>query len=229
MKILLVEDEPAVANFISKGFNEQSWQVDMAYDGMMGKKLALQNTYDLMVLDVILPHLNGIELCIEIRKFDRNVPILMLSALGATEDVITGLDVGADDYLTKPFKFKELLARVRALSRRRDGRESPLVYTIADLEVNTQTKTVKRSGQVIKLTPREYYLLICFLNNKGIVLSRADIAENVWEDAFETGSNIVDVYVNYLRNKIDKDYPHKLIQTVVGMGYVLKEEKGEGA
>ena len=225
MRILLVEDEPGVANFIAKGFSEQAWQVDVAYDGLMGKKLAEQNSYDLIVLDVILPHLNGIELCMEIRKSDRNVPIIMLSALGATDDVVTGLDVGADDYLTKPFKFKELLARVRALSRRRDGRESPLIYTIADLEVNTQTKTVTRSGQVIKLTPREYYLLICFLNNKGIVLSRADISENVWEDAFEAGSNIVDVYVNYLRNKIDKDFFPKLIQTVVGMGYVLKEER----
>lgn len=225
MRILLVEDEPGVANFIAKGFSEQAWQVDVAYDGLMGKKLAQQSPYDLIILDVILPHLNGIELCTEIRKFDRNVPILMLSALGATDDVITGLDVGADDYLTKPFKFKELLARVRALSRRRDGRESPQIYKIADLEVNTQTKTVKRSGQLIKLTPREYYLLICFLNNKGIVLSRADISENVWEDAFEAGSNIVDVYVNYLRNKIDKDYSPKLIQTVVGMGYVLKDEE----
>ena len=223
MKILLVEDEPNVAAFITKGFTEQTYQVDTAYDGLMGQKLAQQNQYDIIVLDVILPHINGIELCREIRKYDKNVPIIMLSALGATDDIVTGLDVGADDYIAKPFKFKELLARVRALTRRKDGQQSALVYQMADLEVNTQTKTVKRSGQVIKLTPREYYLLICLMKNKGIVLSRADIAENVWEDSFDAGSNIVDVYVNYLRNKIDKDFSPKLIHTVVGMGYIFKE------
>jgi len=225
MKVLLVEDEPNVGSFIKQGLEEQSYLVDYAFDGMIGKQLALQNQYDLIILDIILPQINGIELCKIIRENNASIPIMMLTALSSTDDIVTGLDVGADDYLTKPFKFKELLARTRALVRRQSNNQhNAVIYTIADLELNTVSKTVKRSGQLIRLTSREYFLLHFFMRNKGVLLSRAEIAENVWEDVFEAGSNIIDVYVNYLRNKIDKNHSPKLIHTVVGMGYILREE-----
>lgn len=222
MKILLVEDEPKVASFIKKGLEEQTYIVDQAYDGLMGKKLALSNEYDIIILDVILPSISGIELCKEIRKINTSVPILLLTALGTTEDKVIGLDAGADDYLTKPFKFMELLARIRALTRRKSILTIPAILTIADLEMNTGSKIVKRNGKVINLTAREFFLLEFFLNNKERVLTRAEIAENIWEISFDTGTNIVDVYINYLRNKIDKGFSPKLIHTIIGMGYVLK-------
>jgi two-component system copper resistance phosphate regulon response regulator CusR len=225
MKILLIEDEPNVVAFIKQGLEEQTFIVEVAYDGQLGKRLALYNKYNLIIIDVILPYINGLELCKEIRKKDTNVPILLLSALGTTDDVVRGLDNGADDYLTKPFKFQELLARIRALTRRRSaqGLKNGLVHTIANLELNTSSKIVTRDNQIIKLTPREYFLLYYLMRNQDILLSRSDIAENVWEDAFEAGSNIVDVYINYLRNKIDKNFQPKLIHTIVGMGYMLRE------
>jgi two-component system copper resistance phosphate regulon response regulator CusR len=222
LKILLVEDEPKVSSFIKKGLEEQTYIVDLAYDGLMGKKLALSNEYDIIILDVILPSISGIELCKEIRKVNTSVPILLLTALGTTEDKVIGLDAGADDYLTKPFKFMELLARIRALTRRKSNQAAPTVLSIADLEMDTGTKIVKRNGKVINLTAREFFLLEFFLQNKGRVLSRAVIAENIWEISFDTGTNIVDVYINYLRNKIDKGFSPKLIHTIIGMGYVLK-------
>ena len=224
MKILLVEDEPKVASFIKKGLEEQTYIVDLAYDGLMGKKLALSNEYDIIILDVILPSISGIELCKEIRKSNTSVPVLLLTALGTTEDKVIGLDAGADDYLTKPFKFMELLARIRALTRRKSNQTTPTILTIADLEMDTGSKIVKRNGKIINLTAREFFLLEFFLKNKGIVLSRAVIAENIWEISFDTGTNIVDVYINYLRNKIDKGFSPKLIHTIIGMGYVLKIE-----
>jgi two-component system copper resistance phosphate regulon response regulator CusR len=224
MKILLVEDERKVASFIKKGLEEQTYLVDLAYDGLMGKKLALANKYDLIIMDVILPGISGIELCKEIRKVDQTIPILLLTALGTTEDKVDGLDAGADDYLTKPFKFQELLARIRALSRRKNNQVTPVIFSIADLEMNTSAKTVKRNGQLINLTAREFFLLEFFLKNIGRVLSRAEIAENIWEISFDTGTNIVDVYINYLRNKIEKGFSPKLIHTVIGMGYVMKVE-----
>jgi DNA-binding response OmpR family regulator len=222
MKILLVEDEPKVASFIKKGLEEQTYIVDQAYDGLMGKKLALTNEYDIIILDVILPSISGIELCKEIRKINTSVPILLLTALGTTEDKVIGLDAGADDYLTKPFKFMELLARIRALTRRKSNQATPSILSIADLEMDTGSKIVKRNGKIINLTAREFFLLEFFLRNKGRVLSRAEIAENIWEISFDTGTNIVDVYINYLRNKIDKGFSPKLIHTIIGMGYVLK-------
>ena len=222
MKILLVEDEPKVASFIKKGLEEQTYIVDLAYDGLMGKKLALSNEYDIIILDVILPSISGIELCKEIRKSNTSVPVLLLTALGTTEDKVIGLDAGADDYLTKPFKFMELLARIRALTRRKSNQTTPTILTIADLEMDTGSKIVKRNSKIINLTAREFFLLEFFLKNKGIVLSRAVIAENIWEISFDTGTNIVDVYINYLRNKIDKGFSPKLIHTIIGMGYVLK-------
>ena len=172
MKILLVEDEQKVASFIKKGLEEQTYSVDLAYDGLMGKKLALNNNYDLIIMDVILPGINGIELCKEVRKVNQTVPVLLLTALGTTEDKVEGLDAGADDYLTKPFKFQELLARIRALSRRKNNLVTPSIYSIADLEMDTSAKTVKRNGQSINLTAREFFLLEFFLKNVGRVLSR---------------------------------------------------------
>ncbi|PSR53620.1 DNA-binding response regulator [Adhaeribacter arboris] len=223
MHILVVEDEPNVAAFIKKGLQEQAYEVEVAYDGFTGKSLATQNSYDLIILDVILPNLNGIEVCKHIRVQDKKTPVLMLTALGTTDDVVTGLDAGADDYLTKPFKFRELLARVRALHRRHYVSEESELLTIADLQLNLETKSVTRSNKLITLTAREFTLLEYFLRNKGKVLSRLSLLENVWEVNFDLSSNVVDVYVNYLRNKIDKDFSAKLIHTVIGMGYMLKD------
>lgn len=223
MNILLVEDEPNVAAFIKKGLQEQSYEVEVAFDGTMGKLLASRNQYNLIVLDIILPGLNGLDLCKAIRSYDKKTPVLMLTALGTTDDVVTGLDGGADDYIVKPFKFKELVARVRALTRRNAGVETAVTMTILDLEINLDTKTVKRNSKEIVLTAREFALLEYFMKNKGKVLSRMDLLENVWDFSMDLGSNVVDVYVNYLRNKIDKDFQPKLIQTVIGMGYSLRE------
>jgi len=223
MRVLLVEDEPKVAAFIKKGLEEQAYEVDQAYDGFFGKKLALQNDYDIIILDVILPQKNGTEVCQEIRKFKPGVAILMLTALGSTEDKILGLDSGADDYLVKPFVFQELMARIRALTRRTYESPANEIITIADLELNLSKKTVTRSGTPINLTAREFALLHYLMRNKERVVSRVDIIEQVWETSFDTGSNVIDVYINFLRKKIDKDFNPKLIHTLVGMGYVLKE------
>ena len=225
MNILVIEDEPNVASFIRKGLQEQSYEVDVAHDGLEGKGLARQKDYDLIILDIILPNCSGLEICQEIRKSNPHVPILMLTALGTTDDVVTGLSAGADDYLVKPFKFKELLARVRALLRRSSlGQESGKL-SVADLTMDLNAKTVRRGEREIKLTAKEFALLEYFIRNKGRVLSRLDLLENVWELNFDLNSNVVEVYVNYLRNKIDKDFEHKLLHTVIGMGYVLKEER----
>jgi len=223
MKILVVEDEPKVSSFIKKGLEEQAYEVDVAYDGFFGKKLALENEYDLVILDVILPQQNGLEVCRAIRQHKPTVAILMLTALGSTDDKIVGLDSGADDYLVKPFVFKELLARIRALTRRSYEVPNNEVLKIADLELNLSKKTVTRSNVPINLTAREFALLHYLLRNKERVVSRVDIIEQVWETSFDTGSNVIDVYINFLRKKIDKDFNPKLIHTLVGMGYVMKE------
>jgi len=223
MKILLVEDEPKVSSFIKKGLEEQAYEVDVAYDGFYGKKLALENEYDLLILDVILPKQNGLEVCKEIRAQKPGLAILMLTALGSTDDKILGLDSGADDYLVKPFVFQELLARIRALTRRAYEAPNNEVLKIADLELNLTKKTVTRSKMPITLTAREFALLHYLMRNKERVVSRVDIIEQVWETSFDTGSNVIDVYINFLRKKIDKDFSPKLIHTLVGMGYVIKE------
>lgn len=225
MKILLIEDEPKVASFIKKGLEEQTYEVDQAYDGTFGVKLALQNEYDLVILDLILPNMSGLDVCREIRKHNTNVCILMLTALGSTDDKIIGLDAGADDYLAKPFEFKELLARIRALSRRGTENVSGEKLRISDLEMDVVKKTVHRAGKPVSLTAREFSLLYYLLRNQGRVVSRVDITEQVWETSFDTGSNVIDVYINFLRKKIDKDHPTKLIHTLVGMGYVLKDQE----
>ncbi|UOQ53942.1 response regulator transcription factor [Hymenobacter cellulosivorans] len=224
MKILLVEDEPKVSAFIRRGLEEEGYDVEVAYDGRFGRQLALAHAYELIILDVILPHFSGLEVLQAIRAQDQQVPILMLTALGTTTDKLQGFDGGADDYLVKPFDFPELLARVRALTRRRGHETKGATLTLADLVLNTAAKTVTRGGQSIKLTAREFGLLELFMRHKGRVLSRGEIAENSWEDSFDSGSNVIDVYVNYLRNKIDKGFSQKLIHTVVGMGYVMREE-----
>ena len=223
MRILLVEDEPKVAAFIKKGLEEQSYDVDQAYDGFYGKKLALENEYDLLILDIILPQKSGLEVCREVRQEKPNLAILMLTALGNTDDKILGLDSGADDYLVKPFVFQELLARIRALTRRSYEAPANEILRLADLELNLAKKTVTRSNVSISLTAREFALLHYLMRNKERVVSRVDIIEQVWETSFDTGSNVIDVYINFLRKKVDKDFSPKLIHTLVGMGYVLKE------
>lgn len=223
MKILLVEDEPKLSEFVSRGLTESGYDVEVAYDGQIGKVLALRNQYDLLILDIIVPFINGVELCKRVREHNKNVPILMLTALGTTEDKVTGLDAGADDYLVKPFEFKELLARVRSLTRRATPTSKvgeKLKY--ADLELDTGKKMASRQGKTITLTAKEYGLLELFISNPGRVLSRVEIAEKVWDINFDTGTNVVDVYINTLRKKIDKDFDTKLIHTRVGLGYIME-------
>lgn len=225
MKILLIEDEPKVVMFLKQGLEEAQYEVDFAYDGLVGKKLALKNHYDIIILDINIPYINGFELCREIRK-TKNVPVLMLTALGEMEDKLTGFEAGADDYLVKPFEFKELLARVRSLSKRAStDTASPNVLKVADLELNLDRKNAKRGDKQIELTAKEFALLEYLMRNKNRVVSRDDIAEKVWDISFETGTNTIDVYVNFLRKKVDRDFETKLIHTVFGSGYMLKEEK----
>lgn len=224
MKLLIVEDEPKVGQFLQKGLQESGFEADLVYDGEMGKKYALRNTYDAIILDVIVPMINGIELCKQIREEKPNIPILMLTALGTTEDKITGFDAGADDYLLKPFEFVELLARIKALVKRGTNTiETSNKLKIADLELDLNKKVAERGGKTIELTSKEFNLLEYFMRNKGRVLSRSQINEKVWELDFDTGTNVIDVYVNILRKKIDKDFDKKLIQTKVGMGYIFAE------
>ena len=224
-RILLVEDEPKVLAFIRRGLEEEGYEVEVAYDGHFGQRLALGQEFDLLILDVILPGPSGLDVLRAVRAQDQELPVLMLTALGTTQDKLLGFDHGADDYLVKPFDFVELLARVRALTRRRDRRARKGTHlALADLLLDTAAKTVTRAGQPLKLTAREFNLLELLLRHQGRVLSRGEIAEHTWEEAFDAGSNVIDVYVNYLRNKVDKGFDKKLIHTVVGMGYVMREE-----
>ncbi len=225
MKILVVEDEPKTLHAIQQGLEESQFEVDIAYDGLIAKRLALKTNYSLIITDVILPGLNGFELVRELRQSGLSTPVLLLTALGETEDKISGFDAGADQYLTKPFQFAELLARVRSLTKR--GTMVSMTaqkLRFAGLEMNLDAKSVSRDGQPIDLTAREFALLEYLMRNQGRVLSKPDIAEHVWDLNFDTGTNVVEVYINYLRKKIDKDFPQKLIHTQFGMGYVLKEE-----
>lgn len=224
MKILLVEDESKVADFIKKGLEENGYLVEIAYDGFMGEKLAIRNHYDLMILDVILPSMNGIELCKRIRETKPVVPVLMLTALGTTEDKVSGFDAGADDYLVKPFEFQELLARIRALVKRSTGAvHTSTILKVADLELNIDKKKARRGNTSIELTAKEFALLEFLMRNKGKVVSRVDISEKIWDITFDTGTNIVDVYINILRKKLDKNFDTKLIHTRIGLGYTLDE------
>ncbi|MCB0396401.1 MAG: response regulator transcription factor [Flavobacteriales bacterium] len=223
MKILIIEDEPKLAAFLQQGLEENDFDTEVVYDGLMGQRMVLQHTFDMVILDVIIPHLNGLELCAIIKKEKPHLPVLMLTALGTTDDKITGLDAGADDYLVKPFEFRELLARVRALTRRTGpGQAATNQLKVADLTLDLDKKVAIRGDKTITLTAKEFGLLEYLMRNRGRVVSRVDIAEKVWDITFDTGTNVVDVYVNLLRKKIDRDFPEKLIETRVGMGYVLK-------
>ena len=222
MKILVIEDEPKVVEFIRKGLDEQGYETEVAYDGQMGERLAVKGTWDLIILDVILPYINGHVLCRSLREKGLQVPVLMLTALGTTEDKITGFDAGADDYLVKPFEFAELLARIKALLKRSTGLvQTSARIAVADLELDLDKKSARRGNRHIDLTAKEFTLLEFLMRNKGRVVSRAEIAEKVWDITFDTGTNVVDVYINILRKKIDKDFEQKLITTRIGMGYCL--------
>ncbi|HEY1018901.1 MAG TPA: response regulator transcription factor [Sediminibacterium sp.] len=225
LTILIVEDEQKIANTLKKGLTENGYQVDVAFDGLIGQRLFLANRYDLIILDINLPGINGYELCRIIRNKNQQVPVIMLTALSTMNDKLEGFDAGSDDYLIKPFEFKELLVRIRALLKRTQHQQLPTgnILRINDLEMNLDTKEVKRNNHTISLTAKEFQLLEYMMRNKNRVVSRADIAVNVWDIDFDTKTNVIDVYVNYLRNKIDKQFPDKLIHTQIGMGYVLKE------
>lgn len=225
MKILVVEDEPKLASFVRKGLEEQSCEVDVAYDGQVGRTMALNNPYDVIIMDINLPKMNGFDVVQSIRQEKNRTPVLMLTAMGSVDDKLTGFEAGADDYLVKPFEFRELMARLRALTKRNSevGTQTN-VLKVADLELDLNEKIARRGTKRIELTAKEFGLLEYLMRNRGRVVSRVDIAEKVWDIHFDTGTNVIDVYVNFLRKKIDKDFPKKLIHTVIGMGYMLKEE-----
>lgn len=222
-RICLVEDEHKVAAFIKNGLEEHEYFVSVATDGARGIELIENNNYDLLILDLMLPVLSGIEVCKHIRATNPHIPILMLTALGAVDDKVTGLKAGADDYLVKPFHFMELLARIEALLRRQtmDKIEAEILK-FADLELDTASKTAVRANKTIVLTAKEYALLELFMRNQGKILTRQYIAERVWGIGFDTGTNFIDVYMSFLRNKIEKGFDGKLLHTAIGMGYVLK-------
>lgn len=226
MNILLIEDDERIASLVKRGLEENGYEVTLAYDGLMGKKLALQYDYDLVITDIILPKLNGLELCKDLRAIKPEILIIMLTALGTTDEKVEGFDAGANDYLVKPFDFRELHVRIRALINRpnRTTQNHGFLIKYANLEMNNQTKIVSRSGTNINLTPKEFKLLEYMMQNCERILSRTEIAEKVWETHFDTGTNFIDVYINYLRKKIDRDFEPKLIHTKSGMGFIFKEE-----
>ena len=222
MKILIVEDEPKVASFIKKGLEESHYDVDISYEGVSAEKLARQYKYNLFILDIILPGIGGLELCRKFKTLFPNIPVLMLTALGTTDDKLAGFDSGANDYLVKPFEFRELLARVKVLIKTADPlQESVNRLIVADLELDLDKKTARRGNSNIDLTAKEFSLLEFFMRNPGRVVSRNDIAEKVWDVSFDFSTNVVDVYVNFLRKKIDKGFDKKLIRTKVGFGYIF--------
>lgn len=228
INILLIEDESNVVSFIKKGLTEEAFEVSVAFDGNTGFQMASDNSYDLILLDIMLPDKNGIEVCKDLRKNNIQTPILFLTALHTSDNITLGLNSGADDYLVKPFKFNELIARINAILRRINTKNISIkknenVFIISDLKVDDDAKTVERNNEAISLTATEYRLLLTLIKNKGKVLSRMDLLESAWDINFNMGTNVVDVYINYLRKKIDSKPGAKLIHTVVGMGYVLKE------
>ncbi len=227
MRILLVEDEPDSARMLAKGLREQTYAVDVASDGESALYQAGVNDYDLMVLDVMLPIKDGVEVCRELRATGSTLPILMLTARDAVQDRITGLDAGADDYLVKPFDFHELLARVRALLRRGPALRSEVI-SVADLEVDTRTRGVSRAGQPIELTAKEYALLEYLARRAGEVVTRAEISEHVWDESFDPFSNLIEVYIQRLRRKVDEGRALKLIRTLRGEGYRLSDGGDNG-
>lgn len=225
MKILVIEDEPKVAEMIKSGLSEHDYSVDIAEDGLMGKEMAINKEYDLIILDLILPHLGGMEVCRAVKIKKPSLPIIMLTALGTTEDKLLGFETGADDYMVKPFEFRELLARIKAqLKRGNSPSPGATLLVLGNLELNLNKKIATRGSTRIELTAKEFALLEFFMRNKGRVISRLEISEKVWDVNFDTGTNVVDVYVNILRKKIDKDFENKLIHTRIGMGYIFGEK-----
>ncbi|MBS1589664.1 MAG: response regulator transcription factor [Bacteroidetes bacterium] len=226
--ILLVEDEKKLANTIQTGLSEHDYNVTLAYNGKEGKDLFLTNKFDMAILDINLPFLNGYELCKIIRERNKVMPIMLLTALNFTENKVEGFELGADDYISKPFDFKELLVRIKALLRRAEiGKPSSdeiPVLNIANLELDLNRKEARRDNQKITLTAKEFQLLEYFLRNQDKVVSREEISKAVWETDFDPQTNVIDVYVNFLRKKIDKNFTPKLIHTHVGMGYILKDD-----
>lgn len=224
MRILIVEDQQSMVDFLQKGLKEQGYSVDFALSAGAGEILAYENEYDLVILDVMLPDKNGLDVARTLRTEEYSGPILMLTALSRTKDKITGLDAGADDYLTKPFEFDELLARIRALLRRKDSAGSTTKLNFNDLEMDLISRGVKRGTESIELAPKEFALLEYFLRNPDRPISRTELGEHVWDMNFDPQSNVIDVYMSMLRKKLDGPYDKKLIQTVVGVGYALKDQ-----
>jgi two-component system, OmpR family, copper resistance phosphate regulon response regulator CusR len=225
MRILIVEDEPKVAGFIKKGLEENHYEAEVVYDGKTAEKLASRSNYDLYIIDIIIPEINGIELCKILKRKNPDIPVLMLTALGTTDDKLQGFDAGANDYLVKPFEFRELLARIKVLLKTGALKhDSVNRLIVADLELDLDRKVAIRGGNTIELTAKEFALLEYLMRNRGRVLSRNDIAEKVWNSTFDFKTNVVDVYVNFLRNKIEKGFERKLIHTRIGLGYIFEED-----
>ena len=226
ISILVIEDEKRVADLLKIGLEENGYQVMVAYDGEMGLRLFQNNAFQLVISDIILPKLNGFEVCQQIRKTDDQIPILMLTTLGTADDKLEGFDVGADDYMVKPFDFRELLARVRVLLKRRAVASVDIVkeITYADLNINLERQEISRNNTPIKLSPKEYNLLVYLVENAERVVSRVEIAEKVWNMHFDTGTNFIDVYINYLRKKMDKNFDVKLIHTKPGVVFILTDK-----
>jgi Response regulators consisting of a CheY-like receiver domain and a winged-helix DNA-binding domain len=224
LKILLAEDEKKIAEILRKGLTEQHFYVDVAYDGLVAQKIFHAHRFDLVILDINLPSMNGYDLCRHIRMINEKMPVIMLTAMNSIDDKIQGFEAGADDYIIKPFDFQELLVRIRALLKRIHQQvPSGNILKVNDLVMNLENKEVFRSGRKIALTAKEFQLLEYLVRNRNRVVSRADIALNVWDIDFDTKTNVIDVYVNFLRKKLDKEFPSKLIHTQVGMGYILKD------
>ncbi|MDX2188697.1 MAG: response regulator transcription factor [Bacteroidota bacterium] len=224
MKILLVEDEKSLASFIKKGLKSEGMEVDIAYDGKIGLSMFNSKLYETVIIDVNIPVINGFELCKMLKSSHSEIPVIFLTALGSIEDKTEGFDAGADDYIVKPFEFKELLIRIKAhYNKYKKHTHKGNTLKIADLVVDITSKTVFRNNKLIELTAKEFTLLEYLLKNKGKIVTRVDIAEKVWEINFDTNTNIIDVYINYLRNKVDKGFEPKLIHTMVGMGYSIRE------
>ena len=222
-KILLVEDEVNIASFIERGLREFGHEVYVAYDGAAGWELTQKNDFQLLILDIIMPKMNGLQLCKQYRQtYGYQSPVIMLTALGTTDDIVNGLDAGADDYLVKPFSFQELEARIKALLRRTGAEPAVPLLSCGDLTLDPSSHRAIRGKVVIDLTVKEYRLLEYLIQNQGTAQSRLTLLKNVWDKNFDTNTNVVDVYVNYLRSKIDKDFDHKLIRTVVGVGYMME-------
>lgn len=223
--ILIIEDERKIADTLKAGLIENGYNAEVAYDGNIGYRLYLTHTFNLVLLDINIPEINGYNLCKTIRNKDAHIPIIMLTSLSSMSDKIDGYDAGADDYIVKPFEFKELLLKIGALLKRTYHQAvfTKNILKVADLEINLDTKETTRDGKKINLTAKEFQLLEYLMRNKNRLVSRADIAMNVWGIDFDTNTNVIDVYISYLRNKVDKAFGQKLIQTYIGMGYILKE------